>query len=49
MAEIEDLEAQGLEFQEAEEALVDKDSEVFDTILLNDGVEATKRKLKALH
>ena len=46
MAEIGYLEARGLKFQEAEESLVDKDSVVFDTIILHDSIEATKSKLK---
>ena len=46
MAEIEYLEAQGLEFHSVEEALEDKDFEVFDTIILHDSIEATKSKLK---
>ena len=46
MAEIEDSEVQSLEFHNAEESLEDKDSEVFDAILLNDSVEATESKLK---
>ena len=41
MAETEDSESQNLEFQEPREALTDKDTEVFDTIILNDSIEAT--------
>ena len=48
MAEVEDLQVQSLEYHNAEESLEDKDSDIFDTILLNYGVEATKRKLKTL-
>ena len=48
MAKVEDLEVQSLEYQNVEEALEDKESEIFDTILLNDNVEAIKRKLKIL-
>ena len=48
MDKIEDLEAHGLEFQEAKEALVDKYSEVFDTIILHDSIESTQSKLKTL-
>ena len=47
MAEVEDLEVQTLEYQSVEESLEDKDSEIFDTILLNN-VEARKSKLKIL-
>ena len=39
------LEAQN---QKIEEFLEEKDSEIFDTILLNDTVKATKNKLKIL-
>ena len=48
MAETEDSESQNLEFQEPREALTDKDTEVFDTIILNDSIEATWSKLKYL-
>ena len=48
MAGTEDSEAHSPEFHNAEEALEDKDSVVFDTILLNDSVEAAKRNLKTL-
>ena len=41
MVKTKDSEAQNLEFQEAREDLVDKDVEVFDTIILNDSIEAT--------
>ena len=40
MAETEDSETRSLPFQEAREALVDKNFEVFDTIILNDSIEA---------
>ena len=48
MAEIQDLEARNLEFIEVEGALVDKDFEVSNTIILNDSIEATQSKLKTL-
>ena len=48
MDELEDLEAQNLRFQGVEEALTDKDVGVFDTIIINDSVEATHDKLKSL-
>ena len=48
MAEMEDLEVQNLDYQNVEETLEDKDSEIFDTILLNDNVETAKNKLKIL-
>ena len=40
MAETEDLETQGLEFHGAEEDLVDKEFEVFGTIILHDSIES---------
>ena len=43
-----DSEARDLEFEEAGEDLVDKGVEVFDTIILNDSIEATQSKLKTL-
>ena len=48
MAEMEDSKAWNLEFQEAWEALVDKYTEVFDTIILNDSIQAAQGKLKDL-
>ena len=48
MAELEDSKAQNLEFQGAEEALTDKDVEVFDTIIINYSIEVTQAKLKSL-
>ena len=48
MAEMEYLEVQYLEYQKVEEFLEDKDSEIFDTIFLNDNVESAKNKLKIL-
>ena len=48
MDKVEYLEVQNLEYQKIEEFLKDKDSEIFDTILLNDTIETTKKKLKIL-
>ena len=48
MAEMEYLEVQNLEYQNVEEFLEDKYSEIFDTILLNDNVETAKNKLNIL-
>ena len=48
MAETEYLEARNLEFQEARDALADKDVEVFNIIILNDSIEFTQAKIKAL-
>ena len=48
MEELEDSETQNLEVQEAKDALIDKYAEVFDTIMLNDSIEATQAKMKAL-
>ena len=48
MAEAEDSEAQKLKFQEIGESLIDKDTEVFDTIMLNDSIESSQAKMKAL-
>ena len=47
MVEMEDLEIQNIECQNVEEALEDKDSEIFDSILLNDNVETTKKIWKS--
>ena len=38
---MEDLETRSLKFQKIGESLADKDIEVFDTIILNDSIEAT--------
>ena len=46
MAEMEYLEVHNLVYQNFEEFIEDKNSEIFDTILLNDNVETTKNKLK---
>ena len=48
MVEMEDLEVQNLERQNVEEFLEDKDSKIFDIILLNDNVDTAKNKLKIL-
>ena len=48
MAELEDSETQNLSFQGSKEARTDKDVGVFDTIIINDSIEATQAKLKAL-
>ena len=40
MAEIEYLDTRNLEFQEAGGSLVDKDSDVFNTIIPNDSIQA---------
>ena len=46
MAEVEDLEVQNLEYHKIEESFEDKDSEIFDTILLNDTIETTQKKIQ---
>ena len=48
MDEMEDLEVQNLEYQKIKEFFEDKDSEIFDTILLNETIETTKNMLKIL-
>ena len=48
MAEMEDLEVQNIEYQNVEETLEDKASEIFGTILINDNVETTKNEMKIL-
>ena len=48
MVEIEDLESRNLEFLEVEGYLVHKYSEVSDTIILNDSIEAAQSRLKTL-
>ena len=48
MAKVEYLKVQNLGYQKIEEFFKDKDSEIFDTILLNDTVEIAKNKLKIL-
>ena len=45
---MEDLEIQNIEYQNVEEFIEDKYSEIFDTIFLNDNLETTKKKLKIL-
>ena len=48
MAGVREVEALSLEYQKIEELFEDKDSEIFDTILLNGPIEALKNKLKLL-
>ena len=48
MEKVEDLEALNLEYQKIYELFEDKDSEIFDTILLNGPIEAVKNKLKLI-
>ena len=48
MVEMKYLEVHNLEYHNVEEFLEDKDSEIFNTILLNDNVETAKNKLKIL-
>ena len=48
MTKVEEVEALNLEYQNIEELFEDKDSEIFDTILLNGPIEAVKNKLKLL-
>ena len=48
MVEVEEVEALNLEYQNIEELFEDKESEIFDTILLNGPIEAVKNKLKLL-
>ena len=48
MVEVEEVEALNLEYQKIEEKFEDKDSEIFDTILLNGCIEAVKNNLKLL-
>ena len=48
MAELQDLEDQKVKVQWAEDSLTDKDTELFDTIMLNDSVEASQANLNAL-
>ena len=48
MAEVEEVESLNLEYQKMEELFEDKDSEIFDAILLNGPIEAVKNKLKLL-
>ena len=42
MAQIENVEAQNLEYHKIEELFEDKDAEVFDTILLNGPLDTIK-------
>ena len=48
MIEVEELTAQNLEYQKIEDLFEDKDSDIFDTILLNEPMETVKKKLKLL-
>ena len=48
MAEVEEVEVHTLEYHRIEEVFEDKDSEVFDTILLNGSIDLVKIKLKVL-
>ena len=48
MAQVENVEVQNLEYQKLEELFEDRDSEVFDTILLNGWIDTFKKKLKLL-
>ena len=48
VAKVEELEVQNLEYQKNEELYDDKDSEVFDTILLNGPIEFINKKIKIL-
>ena len=48
MAQVENVEAQNLEYQKVEELFEDRDAEVFDTILLNRPVATIKQKLKMI-
>ena len=45
---MEDLEVQNIEYENVETFLEDKDSQIFDPVLLNDNVEITQKKLKIL-
>ena len=46
MAEVEELSIQNLEYKNIEELFEDRDSDIFDTILLNEPMETVKNKLK---
>ena len=48
MVEVEYLEVLNLEYHKIEEFFEDKDSEIFESILLNDTLETGKNKLKNL-
>ena len=48
MDQVENVEAQNLEYQEFEELFEDRDVEVFDTILLNGPIDIVKQNLKLL-
>ena len=48
MVEVEEVEVQNLEYQRIKEVFEDKDSDCFDTILLNGTIDSVKPKLKLL-
>ena len=48
MVEVEEVEAQNPEYQRIEEVFEDKDSDCFDTILLNGTIDSIKPKLKLI-
>ena len=48
MAQVKEVEAQNHEYQRIEEVFEDKDSDIFDTILLNGPIDVVKTKLKLL-
>ena len=48
MAQVENVEAQSLEYQKVEELFEDRDVDFFDTILLNGPIDIVKQKLKLL-
>ena len=48
MDEVEEVESLNLEYQNIKDLFEDKDSEIFDTILLNGPIEAVKNKLNFL-
>ena len=48
MVEVEEVEVQNLEYHRIEEVFEDKESDIFDTILLNGPIDSVKAKLKPL-
>ena len=48
MDEVEGLADQNLEYQKIEKLFEDRDSDIFDTILLNGPIKTMKKKLKLL-
>ena len=48
MAEVEGLADQNLEYQKIEELFDNRESDIFDTILLNGSIKTVKNKLKLL-